>query len=112
MTSDPTYALAHWLRLREPADIAARSDALTRAVADGMVPGEPLSLLDLGTGTGSNIRYLAERLPGPQCWLAVDRSAALLSTLPERITSWATTSGYEAWTDEGRCGVRGADAPV
>ena len=109
MTSDPIYALAHWLRLREPADIAARSDALTRAVADGMVPGEPLSLLDLGTGTGSNIRYLAERLPGPQRWLAVDRSAALLATLPERITSWATTSGYEAWTDEGRCGVRGAD---
>jgi SAM-dependent methyltransferase len=109
MTSDPIYSLAHWLRLREPADVAARSGALTRAIADAIVPGAPLSLLDLGTGTGSNIRYLAERLPAPQRWLAVDRSAALLAALPERITSWAAASGYDAWTDNVRCGVLGAD---
>jgi len=109
MTSDPIYALAHWLGLREPADVAARSDALTRAIAGAMVPDAPLSLLDLGTGTGSNIRYLAERLPAPQRWLAVDRSADLLAALPERITSWATASGYDTWTDNRRCGVLGAD---
>ena len=101
-------ALSHWLRVREPADVAARSEALTRAIAESVVPGEPLCLLDLGTGTGSNIRYLAERLRGPQRWLGVDRSAILLAKLPERITSWAAASGYEAWTDGRRCVVRGA----
>ena len=108
MTSDPIYSLADWLRLREPADVAARSNALTRAIADAILPGAPLSLLDLGTGTGSNIRYLAERLPAPQRWLAVDQSAALLAALPERITSWATASGHDTWTDNAHCAVRGA----
>jgi hypothetical protein len=108
MTPDPIYSLAYWLRLREPADLAARSDALTRAIADAIVPGAPLSLVDLGTGTGSNIRYLAERLPAPQRWLAVDHNAALLAALPDLITSWATAAGYDAWIDNGRCGVNGA----
>jgi SAM-dependent methyltransferase len=101
-------ALSHWLRVREPADIAARSEALTRGIAEATATGEPLSVLDLGTGTGSNIRYLSERFVGPQRWLGVDRSAALLAALPERITSWAAASGYEASTDNGRCVVRGA----
>jgi SAM-dependent methyltransferase len=101
-------ALSHWLRVREPADIAARSEALTRGIAEATATGEPLSVLDLGTGTGSNIRYLSERFAGAQRWLGVDRSAALLAALPERITSWAAASGYEAWTDNGRCVVRGA----
>ena len=38
----------------------------------------------------------------------MDRSAVLLAALPERITSWAAASGYEAWTDDRRCVVRGA----
>ena len=96
-------ALSHWLRVREPADVAARSEALTRAIADTTVPGEPLRLLDLGTGTGSNIRYLAERFRRPQRWLGIDRSVVLLAALPERITSWAAASGYETWTDDRHC---------
>ena len=35
-------------------------------------------MLDLGSGTGSNLRYLARRLPGEQEWTLVDRDAALL----------------------------------
>jgi SAM-dependent methyltransferase len=100
--------LSDWLRLREPADVAARSEAVTRAIAERTVAGEPRCLLDLGTGTGSNIRYLAERLGGPQRWIGIDRSALLLAELPERITSWAAASGYEAWTDGRRSVVRGA----
>jgi SAM-dependent methyltransferase len=107
--NDPRPRLSDWLRMREPADVAARSEALTRAIADMSVPGEPLRLLDLGTGTGSNIRYLAARLRGPQRWLGVDRSAVLLGALPERTASWAAASGYDASTDGRRCVVRGAD---
>jgi len=36
-------------------------------------------VLDLATGTGSNVRYLAPRLPGLQQWLVVDRDPALLA---------------------------------
>jgi hypothetical protein len=99
--------LSHWLRLREPADFAARSATLTRGVAEAVPRDTPVSLLDLGTGTGSNIRYLANHLPGAQRWLALDRDATLLAELPERMSSWSAERGYEARTERGRCLVRG-----
>lgn len=77
-------SLSSWLRLREPADIAARSETLTRTIAETLPAARPVHVLDVATGTGSNIRYLAPRLPGPQRWLAVDRSAALLTELREQ----------------------------
>src|SRR5262249_30678718 len=42
---------------------------------------------DLGSGAGSNIRYLMPRLRGPQRWLAVDRDAALLDEGVRRLQS-------------------------
>lgn len=79
--------LSHWLGLREAADVAARSEAVTRTIADALRAGEPICALDLATGTGSNIRYLVARLPGRQRWLAVDRSADLLTELRGRTSS-------------------------
>src|SRR5438045_3051507 len=55
--------LSRWLTLREPFDAAARSEVLARSVA-AMVPADrPVRIVDLGTGSGSNIRYLAPFLP-------------------------------------------------
>lgn len=66
-----------WLALREPADSAARAEALLapllRATADTR------RIVDLATGAGANIRHLAPRLEGPQAWLAVDRDRRLLA---------------------------------
>ena len=102
-------ALSHWLRLREPADFAARAATLTQAIAEAMPKGAPVSVLDLGTGTGSNVRYLAEYLPAAQRWLAVDRDPTLLAELPQRMSSWSAARGYEATMERGRCVVRGED---
>lgn len=63
-----------WLALREAADHAARSDAL----AERLAGRAPLRILDLGAGTGSNLRWLAPRLPGPQDWLLLDHDSELL----------------------------------
>jgi hypothetical protein len=49
--------------------------------------------LDLCTGTGSNLRYLLDRLPGRQHWLVVDRDAALLDEVPTRLATWARAKG-------------------
>ncbi len=73
--------LSRWLGLREAADSRARSDRLTRLILAALPKAEPLQVLDLATGTGANIRYLAPRLPPRQRWLAVDRSAELLGKL-------------------------------
>jgi hypothetical protein len=99
--------LSHWLRLREPADFAARSATLRQAIAESMPQNTPVSALDLGTGTGSNVRYLAEHLPASQRWLVVDQDPTLLAELPERISSWSAARGYEMTMERGRCVVRG-----
>jgi hypothetical protein len=72
-------SLADWLALREPFDAAARSDALTRAIAAALPRARPLKIVDLGAGRGSNARYLASRLPLPQEWLLLDEDATLLA---------------------------------
>ena len=72
---------ADWLTLREPADHAARSAAVTRAAIDAMVLVSRVRVLDLGSGTGSNLRYLHHRL-GASEWLMVDHDAALLTKVP------------------------------
>jgi len=73
--------LRHWLHLREAADARARAEGLTARIAERLRGRAPIHVLDLATGTGSNVRYLAPRLPRPQRWLVVDRSAALLAAL-------------------------------
>ena len=100
-------SLAHWLRLREASDAAARSEALTREIAATLPSNEPLCALDLATGSGSNIRYLAERLQGQQRWLAVDESAELLADLLERMRQWGAARGYDVEIDTNACLIRG-----
>ena len=79
-----TESLSEWLSLREAADAAARSTTLLAALVDAL-PAPPLRIVDLGTGTGSNVRYLSARLPRPQEWLVVDRDALLLEELRQRV---------------------------
>lgn len=67
-----------WLALREPADHAARSLALAEALARWFGEREELRVLDLGAGAGSNLRWLAPRLPGYQSWTLLDHDAGLL----------------------------------
>ena len=71
-----TSFTGEWLRLREPADAAARSEALAAGFA-----GTASRIVDLGSGTGANIRYLAPRLGGVPQWLAVDHDPRLLAAL-------------------------------
>lgn len=60
-----------WLALREREDARARSRGLARAAARRLPPG-PVVIHDLGSGTGSMMRWLAPLLPGPQTWVLHD----------------------------------------
>ena len=68
-----------WLALREAYDHAVRDAALTARFVDALGP-EP-RLIDLGAGTGSNLRFLASRLPPSQRWTCVDYDPLLLQRL-------------------------------
>jgi len=60
-----------WLRLREPEDARSRSRELALAASGLLRPG-PVEVHDLGSGTGSMMRWLAPMLPGPQTWILHD----------------------------------------
>jgi hypothetical protein len=73
-----------WLALREPADARTRDravDAVLPALLAQWVgdPDRALSVVDLGAGTGANLRWLAPRLPNPdgQRWTLVDHDPDL-----------------------------------
>ena len=68
-----------WLALREPVDHRSRAAAAVSLLAPAWRAGGWSRVVDLGAGTGSNLRYLAPRLPGIRSWTLVDHDAALLA---------------------------------
>ncbi|MBS0233957.1 MAG: class I SAM-dependent methyltransferase [Proteobacteria bacterium] len=78
-----------WLDLREAADARARNADVANAVAARFALRDELTILDLGCGTGTNLRATAPLLPSRQIWTLVDRDAALLDTAKGKLTRWA-----------------------
>jgi SAM-dependent methyltransferase len=74
--------LPEWLALREGADGDARAGELVEALRE-YLPGDGMVVRDLGCGTGSLGRWLAERLAGPQRWILHDREPGLLALARE-----------------------------
>jgi hypothetical protein len=68
-----------WLTLREAVDHRSRSTELLPMLASAWVERAWEHVVDLGSGTGSNLRYLSPHLPGPQRWTLVDHDTELLS---------------------------------
>jgi len=69
---------ADWLALREPADARARAPELTKRLAAFCAGRDRVRILDLGGGSGSNLRFLAPRLALAQSWTLVDNDEGLL----------------------------------
>ena len=93
-----------WLRLREPADLAARDPSLARRFAAALPhpKDRPLRLVDLGAGSGANARALLPRISGDQHWILIDRDRALLAAQAAEFTLWARRQGYPITAGGGR----------
>jgi SAM-dependent methyltransferase len=79
-----------WLSLREAADHRSRSEALARAVADRFADRDQIDIVDLGCGTGSNLRCTSRWLENAhQNWTLVDYDARLLAAASEKLSVWA-----------------------
>ncbi|WP_295584697.1 class I SAM-dependent methyltransferase [uncultured Lamprocystis sp.] len=102
-----------WLALRESADVQARCVHLAEQLAGWLAarptpaPDASLNILDLGCGTGSNLRWLAPRLHGRQAWTCLDRDPALLAALPHRTAAWARERGLEATAEAAGLRING-----
>lgn len=102
-TTASTHFSADWLHLREPFDAAARDAAAPGLALEsrlarwrhraGLQEHEPLRIIDLGCGTGANLRWLAPRLGGAQQWLVVDHDAALLRRWPVCLAAASLAGG-------------------
>lgn len=83
-----------WLHLREPLDEAARAVGLAWAFGR-VLPTHPM-IIDLGAGTGSNVRQLAMKLGrGEQDWTLIEKDRKLLAKAPGEIGRWADRNGWE-----------------
>jgi hypothetical protein len=70
---------SEWLALREPLDGRARNVGVRDAVAAAFQGQQALSIVDLGSGTGSTVRALGAHLPKTQSWRLVDNDPILLA---------------------------------
>src|SRR5580700_5734267 len=78
-----------WLDLREAVDARSRSAKLAGMVARHFDGWRPVSVVDLGCGTGANLRATAASLGPEQHWTLVDHDAVLLDAARERLADWA-----------------------
>jgi len=86
-----------WLDLREPVDHRSlAAGPLERLTAT--FGGAPVSVADLGAGSGSALRALAPRLGGSQRWTLIDSDAALLAHARQRLIAWADAVEAEGET--------------
>ena len=76
---------ADWLALREPYDATARSSALMGRLAAWRGGRGVLQVVDLGAGTGSNLRCAAAALGGEQDWTLVELDPELIASGQERL---------------------------
>ncbi|MDP4006171.1 class I SAM-dependent methyltransferase [Methylobacterium sp. NEAU K] len=86
---------SYWLGLREPADNLARDAGLVAALADALPDRQAVAVVDLGCGTGSNLRALAPHLPPRQAWTLIDHDPVLLAAARETLAAWADQAEAE-----------------
>jgi hypothetical protein len=82
---------ADWLALREAADHRSRNRELANGLATRFQQRSSITTVDLGCGTGSNLRATAALLPDTQFWTLVDNDPALLEAAARTLSTWADT---------------------
>ena len=83
-----------WLDLREPVDAVARSRGLLDRLAAWRRQRGRLRVVDLGAGTGANLRWSAPTLGGEQDWTLVELDPALIAAGERRLRPAGLSWGY------------------
>lgn len=80
---------AEWLALREPVDHRSRDIGVADQLRAHFHARERVEVVDLGCGTGSNLRGTFHLLPARQNWTLVDYDPRLLGAARDTLSSWA-----------------------
>lgn len=81
-----------WLALREGTDQISRNAEVANAVAARFTLRDSVKVVDLGCGTGANLRAIAPLLPKTQSWTLADIDQTLLSAARIELRRWADSS--------------------
>lgn len=81
-----------WLALREPVDHRSRNSELAASLSARFQQRSTVEVVDLGCGTGSNLRATVPLLPDAQSWTLVDYDERLLAAAQQTLLRWADTS--------------------
>jgi SAM-dependent methyltransferase len=95
---------AEWLGLREPVDHGARATGVAARVRAAFAGHSEVVVVDLGCGTGSNLRATFELLPPEQIWTLIDYDLQLLMAARATLSRWAdqaTASGDQLILNKG-----------
>lgn len=84
-----------WLALREPVDHRSRHAGLAGVMAGRLHALAEQRIVDLGCGTGSNLRGTAPLLGLRQSWTLVDYDPRLLAIARDRLAGWADCATAE-----------------
>ncbi len=80
---------AAWLRLREPVDQRSRNGTVAAALTAAFAGVPRPIVVDLGCGSGANLRATAPLLGQDQDWTLLDNDAALLGAAESGLVAWA-----------------------
>ena len=85
---------ADWLSLRESVDHRSRNSLLQEKVIDYLhqiadSKDGAIQIVDLGSGTGSNLRALAPLIQRNQQWTLIDYDPLLLNSARQKLCAWA-----------------------
>ena len=81
-----------WLQLREPVDRRSRATAIADALRDAFLTHRVARVIDIGCGTGANLRATAPLLGAEQEWTLLDNDPALLEAARDILAAWADHS--------------------
>ncbi|MFG1378176.1 SAM-dependent methyltransferase [Xanthobacter autotrophicus] len=96
MSLAPATFSDDWLSLREPADHRSRNMALEAELVRHLEDVDAQRIVDLGAGSGSNLRALAPRLGLRQHWVLMDHDGALAQAARARLKAFA-----DSWREAG-----------
>jgi SAM-dependent methyltransferase len=77
-------------------DYRARSNEIAQALAARFQTQKQVAVVDLGCGTGSNLRATVSLLPSEQQWTLVDFDEQLLAVAKRRLMDWADRAEADA----------------
>ncbi len=97
-----TLANIHWYDERFEYDCQARNPQVEQACFHHFFGRKSMTIVDLGSGTGSNCLYFFEKFPEQQKWIFIETQENVSQYALKRLSKSATEKGYKAVQKENK----------